>query len=1078
MSQDEERQVQLNFLDEADEYLHTIESVLVELSSTDTDPQKMDAALRAAHTIKGIGSMIGCAPLSNFAHRLEDYFKILKSRKDSIQVDVELETLLLQGVDRMRQVSLLHRQDKVVEQQWLATHADPVFEQLHERLGELQASDEAALLAEDEETNIAVVMFESEVEGLLERLEAVLADPKLPCLREELEMMAQELGELGQMLQLDAFTSLCTSIEQQLAASAPQGVEAIARQALQAWHKSHALVMLGKLEKLPSQLEVTDTIDQMSEISVGELSQESVVSPSEMFIPEEFSETQKVQLEEEAEATIVNLSSLEASNLDEITDLNLSELQETLASFDSPELQETLASFDSPELTEAIANFDSPELTEAIASFDPSQLTEAIANFDPSQLPTENEYSLPSSEAIPITAIEVSASPTASTPPISSTGSQEAPESTVRVPVKLLAQLSDLFGELIIKRNTLNSGLKELENLVDIFRYRMRNLEHSNTQLQTFCNQIATEEAETIPLLKSANGFSSTPTRKQIFPPQSQGLVSYHKEFDLLEMDRYSDLHLLSTEQRETIVQLQEVTGDIKLSLRDIKQTSRELNRSAKELQVNVAQTRMRPLSDIVGLFPRTVRDLSVQYGKTVELKIYGSSTPIDRVILEALRDPLMHLLRNAFDHGIEAPATREVVGKPPQGTIEIRATHRGNQTLIAISDDGAGISIDKIRDRVIVMGMDEVRLHECSQEELLALIFEPGFSTASQVTALSGRGIGMDVVRTNLEKVRGEIKVDTELGVGTTFTISLPFTLSIVRVLLVESSGIRLAFPTDGIEEMVRLKSLQIFASPGQEFFNWEGLTVPLIHLDQWLEFRRPRRNVDTEAAPIINEPTVLIISQGNSLSGIYIDRFWGEQEVVIRQVENLISLPPGFIGCTIMEDGQVVPLADASKLLEWIASKDLSPSSIQLRPQLLQSSLDSGNKFFNTLPSLPQRDTILVVDDSINMRRSLAMTLEKAGYQVEQAKDGQIAVDKLLSGLSVQAVICDLEMPRLDGYGVLAEIKSNPKFKNLPIVILTSRSGDKHRQLAIRLGASAYFSKPYQEQELLQTLEQSIQN
>ncbi|NEO31340.1 MAG: response regulator [Symploca sp. SIO3C6] len=1062
MSQDEERQVQLNFLDEADEYLHTIESVLVELNHCDL--QQMDAALRAAHTIKGIGSMIGCPPLSNLSHRLEDYFKILKSRQDSIQVDVELETLLLQGVDCMRQVSLLHRQDKVVEEQWLATHAEPVFKQLHERLGELQASDEAALLSEDEDTNIAVVMFESEVEGLLQRLEAVLADPKLPCLREELEMMAQELGELGQMLQLDAFTSLCASIDQQLATSTPEGVEAIARQALKAWHRSHALVMLGKLEKLPSQLEATSTIDQMPEISVGELPQESTVPLSEIVISEELCETQKVQLEEEAEATAVNVDFFEPSNLDEITDLNFSELAEAITNFDFPEL------------TEEITNLDSPELTEAIANFDPSQLTEAIASFDPSQLQTETEYSSPNPEVIPVTAIEVSSTPTASTPPISSTGTQEGPESTVRVPVKLLAQLSDLFGELIIKRNTLNSGLKELENLIDIFRYRMRSLEHSNTQLQTFCHQIATEEVEEVPLLKSTNGFSATPIGKQIFPPQAQGLVSYHKEFDLLEMDRYSDLHLLSTEQRETIVQLQEVTGDIKLSLRDIKQTSRELNRSAKELQVNVAQTRMRPLSDIVGLFPRTVRDLSVQYGKTVELKIYGSSTPIDRVILEALRDPLMHLLRNAFDHGIEDPATREAVGKPPQGTIEIRAAHRGNQTLIAISDDGAGISIDKIRDRVIVMGMEEVKLHECSQEELLALIFEPGFSTASQVTALSGRGIGMDVVRTNLEKVRGDIKVDTELGVGTTFTISLPFTLSIVRVLLVESSGMRLAFPTDGIEEMVRLKSLPLFASPGQEFFNWEGLTVPLIHLEQWLEFRRPRRNADPEVAPIINEPTVLIISEGNSLSGIYIDRFWGEQEVVIRQVENLISLPPGFIGCTILEDGQVVPLADASKLLEWIASQDPSTSRIQIRPQLLQSSLDSGNKFLDTLPSLPQRNTILVVDDSINMRRSLAMTLEKAGYQVEQAKDGQIAVDKLVSGLSVQAVICDLEMPRLDGYGVLAEVKSNPKFKDLPIIILTSRSGNKHRQLAMRLGATTYFSKPYQEQELVKTIEQLL--
>jgi chemosensory pili system protein ChpA (sensor histidine kinase/response regulator) len=248
-------------------------------------------------------------------------------------------------------------------------------------------------------------------------------------------------------------------------------------------------------------------------------------------------------------------------------------------------------------------------------------------------------------------------------------------------------------------------------------------------------------------------------------------------------MDRYSDLHLLSMEVMETIVQIQEVTSDIGLSLEDTDSTARELNQTAKQLQTNLTRIRMRPLSDLVGRFSRALRDLSLQYGKLVELKVLGKGTLIDRSILEALSDPLMHLVRNAFDHGIEDPATRQAQGKPAQAVIEIKAAHRGNQTIITVSDDGNGINLNKIRARAEAMGLDAGLLAAASEDELLSLIFEPGFSTADQVTALSGRGVGMDVVRNNLKQIRGDIRVDTQPGRGTTFTLTVPFTLSVARV-------------------------------------------------------------------------------------------------------------------------------------------------------------------------------------------------------------------------------------------------------------------------------------------------------
>lgn len=1141
MSHAADREVWLNFLDEVDEYLNTIESVLIGLAETGVDPQQMDAALRSAHTIKGIGSMIECPSMSQLAHRFEDSLKIVKVRRNSIEVDAALEMLLLKGLDSMRQISSLHRQASPITESWLQTHAYPRFEQLHDCLGEVQPSDELALLAEESDDNTAVVMFGTEVEELLERLTSVLEIPDSPCLREELEMMAEELHDLGQMLQLEAFSSLCNSIQQHLTTASPEQIEPIARQSLEIWQRSQALVMVGKLDKLPTQLDLEDvpSVNVSSavaeDMAVSELADSSIPLFAVDDADIEISDFETLDLVETAEADISELETLElenhgdtVANLNNADDLEIPD-EETPIDFTNVDASDQVPTVDDTDQAFSdVSGLDEPVTSDTQAvdtsansldDIDLDGIEAAIENFDPSEFQFEDSFSVDSDSVEstendgtvddvsfePEPQVEFSSffqSQAAAEPeefeeilvePVesASTNAQELQENTVRVPIKLLTQLNDLFGELIIQRNTMNSRLAQMEDLMNLFSQRMGNLETTNTELQTFCNQLSV--ATSLPVFRSGNGAAASrqstydadmmagriPLRGGSAIASTSQVATPDQGFDSLELDRYSDLHLLSQDQRETLVQLREVSSDVKLNMREIKQASSNLNRTAKSLQINVTRARMRPLSDIVERFPRTVRDLSLQYGKTVDLKISGGGTLIDRFVAVHLRDPLMHLLRNAFDHGIEDTETRQAQGKPPQGTIEIRAAHRGNQTLISISDDGAGINLTKIRARAYQMGLTDELLDSMSQSDLLGMIFEPGFSTAAQVTNLSGRGIGMDVVRTNLEQIRSEVKVDTQPGMGTTFTISVPFTLSIVRVLLVESGGMQLAFPTDGIEEMIRLNAVQVFDSPDQKVINWEGLTVPLIHLDQWLEFRCPQRNSVTEATPIISEPSILIISRGERLSGIYIDRFWGEREVVIRQVENVISLPAGFNGCTILEDGHVVPLADAAKLLEWI-DNDEAEDEIS-RPQrwrhLLQSGVEQEPPRQQLALPQAQQTSVLVVDDSINMRQLLRTTLEQAGYGVEQGKDGQDAVDQLFGGLSVDAVVCDIEMPRLDGYGVLAEIKADAKLKNLPIIMLTSRGSEKHRQLAMRLGATAYITKPYQDHELLQMIEQVLQ-
>ncbi len=987
----------MQFLEEATDYLNTLEGVLLEIDKSNRiAPEKINAALRAAHSIKGGAGMMRFHALAHLAHRLEDSFKVLKTRKNSLELDTELHSLLLSGVDWLRQIVELLTEGNVIDEQWLATFCEPVFEELHERLGEPTPEDAATMLSTEEGQDIIPLLFETEVEGCLQRLESVLANSEQPCLQEEVAIMAAELGGLGEMLQLRAFTELCESVTRHLEAAAPSQVEEIAHAALTAWRRSQALVLINQLESLPTAIEVES-------------------------LP--FAETELLSTEEEVNPDLVGTTGAEDTWLE----------QEIIAA-DFEALEAAFAE-------ERNSLDEIPESTTVVSQEAP------VKEYKFAEHKAEQTFV---------------------------SNKNETQENTVRVPTKQLEQINDLFGELIIQRNGLNLQLERLRKLVRNLGQRVQVLDRENQQLRTAYDKIATQGVvpSSIPSL-DATGDSGEDNLAD-YSYQPQGIQS---RFDSLEMDSYNEFNLLSQEVMETIVQVQEVTTDIQLSLDDTDQITRKLNKTSKQLQRKLTQVRMRPLSDLVERFPRALHDMSIEYGKNVQFKVEGSNTLIERSILEALNEPLMHLLRNAFDHGIEDPTTRRTIGKPEQGLIEIKANHHGNRTIITVRDDGRGISLDKIRTKALSMGLEPALLAQATDEELLSLIFEPGFSTSEQVTALSGRGVGMDVVRNKLKLVRGDIKVDTELGSGTTFTLSVPFTLSVARVLLVESNRMLLAFPTDVVAEIFLLQNEQVFSMAKSEVLNWQGNMLPLIRLGRHLEFNCPRYDSpNLETPPAINAPSVLIVNQGNQSVAVLLDRCWGEQEVAMRRVEGNLPLPAGFNNCTILGDGRVVALVNTNELLYWITTNERTSRGNQLPSAKLKTVFLSSIDTKLVAPAINQKGTILIVDDSINVRRFLALTLEKGGYQVEQAKDGQDALEKLQSGLNVQAVICDIEMPRVDGYGFLSRLQSNDDFKNIPVAMLTSRSSDKHRQLASQLGARAYFSKPYNEQELLRTLETII--
>ncbi|MEH2084631.1 MAG: hybrid sensor histidine kinase/response regulator [Nostoc sp.] len=999
MLQDKELEIQMQFLEEATDYLNTLEGVLLEIDTSNRiDLDKINAALRATHSIKGGAAMMGFKSLSDLSHRLEDSFKVLKTKKNSLEIDTQLQSLLLSGVDWLRQIVELLAEGNVVEEQWLATFCYPIFDELHDRLGDPTPEDASTILSPEDGQDVIPLLFATEVEECLQRLESILADTKQPGLHEEITILAAELGGLGEMLQLPAFSKLCESVTQHLETASSERIPEIAQLALQTWRRSQALVLTNQLDNLPTAIDLSSSTQSQPLLPAEVIPQ---LFPTDVIDTEAVS-TQVWQAEitpetwTKDEAIAANFTFIDAEFADEVNAVNVTEHNIIFAREDNP---------------------------------------------------PDAKFSEGKGE------------------PVAIGKEREIHENSVRVSSKQLEQINDLFGELIVQRNGLNSQLERLRKLVRNLNQRVQVLDRENQELRIVSDKISTQAT-------MSNGA-------QMPAGNGHQVQGTNTEFDALEMDRYNELNLRSQEVMETIVQVQEVTTDVQLSVDDTDHIARKLNKTSKQLQTKLNHIRMRPLSDLIERFPRALRDLNVEYGKNVQLKTEGGNTLIERSILEALNEPLMHLLRNAFDHGIEDSTTRRLLGKPEQGLIEITATHRSNRTIITIRDDGWGISVEKIRTRAQAMGLDVSLLANASDEELLSLIFEPGFTTSEQVTALSGRGVGMDVVRNNLKLIRGDVKVDTEAGVGTTFTLSVPFTLSVARVLLVEINKILLAFPTDVISEISLLQDERVFEMAGSEVLNWQGTMLPLIRLTRYLEFNCLRYDTpELEIPAAISTNSVLVVKGNNQPVAIQIDRCWGEQEVAIRQVEGNIPLPEGFSNCTILGDGRVVPLVNVNELLYWIATNQRTPRGTQLPSARLKTPFLIFDEEKISATSIKQKGTILIVDDSINVRRFLALTLEKGGYQVEQAKDGQDALEKLHSGLKVEAVICDIEMPRLDGYGFLGKINSEVDTKNIPVAMLTSRSSNKHRQLAMQLGARAYFSKPYNEQELLQTLEEIIHN
>jgi two-component system chemotaxis sensor kinase CheA len=473
------------------------------------------------------------------------------------------------------------------------------------------------------------------------------------------------------------------------------------------------------------------------------------------------------------------------------------------------------------------------------------------------------------------------------------------------------------------------------------------------------------------------------------------------------------------------------------------------------ELQEEIKRVRMLPLSTITATFGRMIRDLARQQRKKIHFTIRGADTELDKRVLEQIKDPLLHLLRNAADHGIEAPAVRQKRGKSPEGSITLLAQQQGNNVVISVRDDGQGLDLNAIRAAAVRKGLvNSVDLKKLTDEETTRLIFQSGITTSKIITDISGRGVGLDVVRQNIEELHGTLEVNSKPEQGTTFIMTIPLTLASSRGLLVEAGQQTFALPLTTVERMITVSKEDIRTAEGKEMITHENRPIAL----SWLEdlMALPPSPRDTQGI------TIVIINVAEKRLGLVVNKLVGEQEIVIKSLGKQLSRVGGIAGCTVSGSGEVILVLHSGDLVKLAA-----------RAQNRRPVVPSGPK----PKQQEQQKTILVVDDSITTRTLEKNILEAAGYRVKLATDGEAALATLMSEGLPNLIVSDINMPHLDGFGLTARVKQEERTNHIPIILVTSLDSPADKARGIEVGANAYIVKgSFDQTTLLETVEQLV--
>ena len=490
--------------------------------------------------------------------------------------------------------------------------------------------------------------------------------------------------------------------------------------------------------------------------------------------------------------------------------------------------------------------------------------------------------------------------------------------------------------------------------------------------------------------------------------------------------------------------------------LEELNQVVSSLSLVTTDIQLAVMKTRMLPIAKVFNKFPRMIRDLSRELGKQIDLEISGEETELDKSIVEEIGDPLVHIIRNSCDHGIEDPETRKAMGKPEKGLVQLKAYNEGNHIVVEIVDDGKGLDADMLKAKSIEKGIiTEREADAMSEKEAFGLIFKPGFSTAAKVTNVSGRGVGMDVVKTNIEKLNGIIDIESEVGKGTVMKLKIPLTLAIIQSLLVGTQEEFYAIPLASVLETVRVPIDDIYTIDGKNVLRLRDEVLSLVRLSDVFGVNKVFDGGD--------QTYVVIIGVAEAKLGIIVDTLVGQEEIVIKSMGDYLQNIPGIAGATIRGDGRVTLIIDVGAMMEM--AKDIK---VNIRAEM-EDSAKAKEK--------PSDYKVLIVDDSKMDRTIMQKSLEPIGVTIIEATNGVEALNIIKSGEhAFDAVLIDIEMPRMDGYTLAGEIRKYSKYRTLPLIAVTSRTSKTDRLRGVEVGMTEYITKPYSSEYLENVVRKNI--
>ncbi|WP_434684907.1 hybrid sensor histidine kinase/response regulator [Pseudanabaena minima] len=635
--------------------------------------------------------------------------------------------------------------------------------------------------------------------------------------------------------------------------------------------------------------------------------------------------------------------------------------------------------------------------------------------------------------------------------------------SYLRIPSAQIESMTNTVAEMILRHERLLRQQQQLGQTNKNLQALVLQMIPLQEQVQTVYDQLA---------IARLTNNSQGDTKSEDLASHASELKAVDDDFDQLELDQYSSSHSTLQNLQEVLLRVRESRADIDLSYRDLGEEIEYLRQDLDRLYAQLTQSRLVPFKTLASRFLPQLKRLCQRYNKQVELVIRGEDVLIDQVLLEQLQTPLNHLLINAFDHGVEPPEIRLSLGKSEVAVLTLSAAIAGNQVVISLQDDGDGINLHSVYKKAVENNIcpAEIPIGKIPRQEILNLIFQPHFSTRNIVSDISGRGMGLDIVRSQINRLRGNIQVETLQGQDTTFTIRLPLGLSLITLLICAIGENLIAIPANDVLDIFPYAEAQIYYENNSVEIAWRKKFIPLIHLKQALPY-------SYQNSESLNSKVCLVLNRNDIPIAVAIDTLIEERQLILKPFDRSVVTPNYLAGCTILGTGQVVPVLIPDNLNVFV-QKSNTKNSRKTKNQASSQISTHDNQNIRQEVNQTVSKTIVIAEDSIATRNMLERVLKQLDFEVMACRDGQEAIDVLnrLEG-KVTMVISDVEMPKVNGFNLLQTIRTHDLWYTIPVVMLTSRTGDRHRQKAISLGANGYLSKPIIVGELIDCLGELVQ-